>query len=319
MQSLRSVGVFSMLVALSLTAFPASANKVAARVGKSAISNAELQTRVLQLLRRTTFHRRLTPALRKKLEKIALGQLIDEELLFSEAWRLKLVPNDAAIKRARQAQIRRAKSKEKFALHLRRIKMSWEGHWKALRRRMAAEAVIKAVIVKPARVDDKGLKSYYDGNKLRFKRPPMVKLQQILWPVKPGAAPAVWQKAAAAAAKVSKRLVAGTEFRKVAVKLAHTSKGTVQIKEHGWVHQGRLVKSVDTAAFKLKKAEVSKPLKTLRGYVVLRCADRRAAKQMTYSEVKDKLRVDLMKKNAKERRGKLMASIRGRVKVVVAP
>ncbi|MCK5797959.1 MAG: peptidyl-prolyl cis-trans isomerase [Deltaproteobacteria bacterium] len=309
---------FVLIVSACLVGGPAQA-RVVGRVGSVVITDKAIRARVIALLPQVSFHRRLTPALNKKLSKLALKQMIDEALLYAEARRLKLLPTKAAVEKARQAQIRRGGGKAKFAIRLKRHGMSWTSHWRQLERDLAIYGVLKKFVVAPSRVTDAMGKAYYKANIKKFRRPPEARLQQITWLVRPDAAPTAWTQAKVSAAAVVARIAKGAPFAAIAVKLAHHGKGKVKVEDHGWVHQMRLTKILDTVAFSLKKGELSKPIRTLHGYVLLRCYGRRPGQLLSFAEAKKKLKIELTKKNTKTHRAALIKRLRARQKVVISP
>lgn len=310
--------VLSLLAILAgLRADAAPPQKVVARVGSVEITQHALAFQMRRLRPQVSFHGRLTAKMKGKLRKLALQRLIEEALFFNEAERRRLVPDDATIKRTRAMQIKRSGGPQKFAQRLARLGLSWPQHWQLMRRRIAVEKLLLQLVVRPSRPDDKALEAYYTANTSKFKRPPQAKLEQLLFPVAPGSADAVWQQAAKEAAQAAKGLRTSGSFRKLAVSLAHSSKGRIKAKELGWIHRMRLAKDLDAAAFKLQNKQVSAPIKTMRGYVVLRCLGRRAPKQLTFEQVKAKLRTEIFKKHGERRRSELLAKLRKTTKVAL--
>ena len=287
-----------------------------ATVNGKAITKRQLVARMTQRMPFLSFHRRFTREMMKKLKKASLEHLIKEELLFQEARRQRLLPTDAAVKQAKARQIKAARGKRQFGKRLRGWHMSWADHWRALKRRLAVNALLKKRVIAPSRVTDKEARAHYDSDPKRFKRPPEVKLRQMLFKVKPGSPEKAYKTAQARARAIIVKLKAGADFAKLARSAIRTKGSHTRGGELGWIHQGRLIPQLEKIAFSLKKGEVSAPIRTLEGYVILRVDDRRPATQLSYKDAGPKLRQRMFKRRATKRKAALIKRQRDKATIV---
>lgn len=98
------------------------------------------------------------------------------------------------------------------------------------------------------------------------------------------------------AKKVSDQLKKGGDFEKIA-KEKSTDKGSgANGGELGWFTKDRMVPEFADAAFKLKKGDVSAPVKTEFGWHIIKLEDRRPVQVASFDEMKDSLKGELANK-----------------------
>jgi len=98
------------------------------------------------------------------------------------------------------------------------------------------------------------------------------------------------------AKKLSDELKKGGDFDKIA-KEKSTDKGSgTKGGDLGWFTKDKMVPEFADAAFKLKKGEVSAPVKSAFGWHVIKLEDRRAVKAASFDEMKESLRAELANK-----------------------
>lgn len=287
-----------------------AAGKVVARVGQATITERQVVSRVMALIPSVRFHRKFSKTLMSKLRKIALAQLVDEELLYQHAIKLKLQPTDQEIHKAKAHQVAAAGGAKRFAEQLKRLHMGWPAHWRRLKRQLAIRALLRQQVIAPSSLTQAQVKAHYQANRQRYMRPAEVKLGQMLFSFAPGAKAAAVNEAKARAAGVVSRLKAGADFAKLASGLQKQKRSHARGGDLGWVHKGRLALPLEAVAFSLKRGQYSQPIKTHEGYVVLKVYDIRPARQLTYEAIAVKLKRQLITREAKRRKEALVKRLR---------
>lgn len=95
---------------------------------------------------------------------------------------------------------------------------------------------------------------------------------------------------------IAKDLKKGGDFAKTA-QAKSTDKGSgAQGGDLGWFTKDRMVPEFADAAFKLKKGELSEPVKSSFGWHIIKLEDRRPVTPPTYDEMKENLRTELANK-----------------------
>jgi peptidyl-prolyl cis-trans isomerase C len=98
------------------------------------------------------------------------------------------------------------------------------------------------------------------------------------------------------AKKISAEIKKGTPFEKLA-KEKSTDKGSgANGGELGWFSKDKMVAEFADAAFKLKKGEVSEPVKSEFGWHIIKLEDRRPLQIASFDEMKESLRAGLANK-----------------------
>jgi peptidyl-prolyl cis-trans isomerase C len=98
------------------------------------------------------------------------------------------------------------------------------------------------------------------------------------------------------AKKVSEELKKGGDFDKVAKEKSTDKASGANGGDLGWFTKDRMVPEFADAAFKLKKGEISAPVKSAFGWHVIKLEDRRPVKVASFDEMKDGLKGDVTNK-----------------------
>jgi len=158
-----------------------------------------------------------------------------------------------------------------------------------VKKRLAAlekQVIMQAFIEKKATslVTDKELKAAYDAKVADMKNEEEVRARHILVGTE--------EEAKAIVAQLQK----GEDFEKIA-KDKSTDKGSgTNGGDLGWFSKEKMVPEFADAAFKLKKGEVSAPVKTAFGWHVIRLEDRRAMQADSFDDMKEGLKAELSNK-----------------------
>lgn len=99
------------------------------------------------------------------------------------------------------------------------------------------------------------------------------------------------------AKKIAEDIKKGGDFDKIA-KEKSTDKGSgAQGGDLGWFSKDRMVPEFADAAFKLKKGEVSEPVKSAFGWHIIKLEDRRPLAFASYEDMKESLQAELTNKS----------------------
>ncbi len=98
------------------------------------------------------------------------------------------------------------------------------------------------------------------------------------------------------AKKIAAELKKGGDFEKIAKEKSTDKASGAAGGDLGWFSKDKMVPEFADAAFKLKKGEVSVPVKTAFGWHVIKLEDRRAMQPASLEEVKETIKGDLTNK-----------------------
>ena len=136
-------------------------------------------------------------------------------------------------------------------------------------------------------VSEKELMAYYEENIEKFQTPEQIKGRRIQVETKQEAE------------EILELLKAGTAFDKIA---GERSKDPTAKKggQFGWFGRGRMAPALDEVAFALHKGKVSGIIATQFGYYIIKVADKRGPRQLSFSEVRNKIKQNLKARKQKE-------------------
>lgn len=102
------------------------------------------------------------------------------------------------------------------------------------------------------------------------------------------------------AKKLAEQLKKGADFEKLAKEKSSDKGSGVNGGELGWFTKDKMVPEFAEAAFKLKKGEISDPVKSEFGWHIIKVEDRRPIKVPSYDEVKEQLKDEVAKKSVQK-------------------
>ncbi|TLS77866.1 peptidyl-prolyl cis-trans isomerase [Mariprofundus erugo] len=186
---------------------------------------------------------------------------------------------------------------------------SWyEAHKQDYRSPLRIKA--EAVVIDPRRlaedikVDDADLQKAFEERKADLAQPEERKARHILIKV---ASDATDVQRAAARKKIEAaqaRIKAGEDFSAVAKAVSEDSSAS-EGGDLGWFKEGAMVAAFNDAVFSMDKGTVSDVVETPFGYHLIRLDDIRPAHEAVFDEVKDSLRLELLKSRSNEEAYKL--------------
>ncbi len=312
----RSILILSALATLLLGA-PADTNgtekdRVVAIVNGYEITKAELDRQVGLLMPRSFFHSTVTPEKLKEVEKDALKELEKKHLLLQYAKQKGYKIPDSILKRE-EKKIREAfGSEENFEAGLKRANLTYEIFKKELRNDLLMQKLYDKEV--KSELSEEDLKEYYGKNRYKFKRPEKIKVR-IIYVRNDPTDPKGREKALKRAEEALKKIKEGEEFADVASKYSNAM-SRIKGGDMGFVHKGMLDEPIEKAAFSLKKGEVSEIIETPKGFYIVKLEDISPAVQLSFDEVKDRLKKELKAKNEKRNLDRILDSMRKNAKIV---
>ncbi len=309
--------VSASLFSFPLSFFPAETeNPVIVRVNGTAISERDLHEKVNLTINRTYFHKNLSPEKKKEILKQSLEALIEEELMFQESKKQQVKVDKKKVDQQYAKVVQRFPSKEEFKNALKKAGYTEKELKQKINREFLIKGVYKRNIIDKSILTEQELRSYYDTNKNKFKKPETVNLQLILIKIKEPSQEASRQEARQQAESLLIRLKKGEDFGSLA---SQYSDDMYRIKggHLGEVHRGRLPKEIEATAFTLKKGEISPPIKTEHGFSIIKLLDKKEARQLTFNEIKNKLKSELEKKRIAQAKKGWITNLKAQAKIEI--
>ncbi|MCC3373410.1 peptidylprolyl isomerase [Cohnella sp. REN36] len=148
----------------------------------------------------------------------------------------------------------------------------------SFREQIQTQVELRAVFEKRTAPKEDDLKAYYEKNKENFGTPEEVKASHILLETK--------EEAEA----VLKQLKSGGDFAKLAQEKSIDPGSKDNGGDLGFFPKGRMNEPFETAAFNLKKGEMSGVVESPNGYHIIKLTDRKEAAIPSYEEVKNEVK-----------------------------
>lgn len=295
--------VLSVLMVI-LFAASSYAEEVVAKVNGTSLTQKDLDAELDRLIPKITFHRSIPNEKRKFYYDQALQELINRELQFQDASARNMKPGkeklDAQMERIRN----KFKTPEEYKAAFEKEGLSEDKVRSLVEKDMMIQAAFSDSVTAKAKVSDEEAKKYYEKNAARFKQPEGLKLRLIS------------VKDEKKARDILAMLKSGDDFGEIAYNMSEDSY-RVKSGDVGYMHKGRMLPEIEEAAFKLKIGGISDVINAENSWFIIKLEDKKPEHQMSFEEVRDKLKKDLEKERTKELNDKWIADLRAKAKIEV--
>ncbi len=252
------------------------------------------------------------PEIRSK----AFDRLVLTELLFQEAKRRKLQISSLAVA-ARTDKLRNQfRTRGEFDRVVAAQFGSEAEFQKKVLRALMVEKLWDQEVVRPSRVSEADARSHYAQNRNLYVRPESVRLQTISFQFPEKATPAERNPARTRAEEILPQAKAAQTLQAFGALAERYSSDDWRVMsgDHGWVHRGTLEPELEVA-FRMKPGETSGIIASRTGFHILRVNDYRKQTQLSYAEVRERVRKSLEAERLKQRREKLEQALHRAAKI----
>ncbi len=287
-------------------AAPALTDPVAVVEGVE-IKKADLETAFARVLTAQGIPAdQLPPEQRMQGYRMILDDLILEKLINKRAADTKVTDEEVAAKiegfKAKMGSEEAFKAQiEKSGLTLDKVKEN-------IRDGLRQERWIDSQIKGQDAVTDADAEDFYKKNPDQFKQPEQVRASHILITVEKDAKPEVVAEKEKAAKAIADRVKKGEAFDKLAKELSEDPSAKQNSGDLNYFGREQMVPEFSDAAFKMKKDEISDPVRSSFGFHVIKVTDHKDAETVTFEKAKPKL-LDFLKKQ--KRQGEIEKVVQG--------
>lgn len=295
---------FSLIITILFSASAYAEENIVAKVNGTSFTKKDLETEVDRLIPRMTFHRNVPPEKRKTYYDKALEELINRELQYQDALAKGMKPDKEKVD-AQLANIRkRFKSPEEYKAVLEKESITEEKLRAQIEKELLVQDMIAKKVTDAAQISEAKLKEYYEKNTSMFKQPESVRLRIIS------------TKDETKAKDMLAKIKDGEEFGVLAWNFSEDSY-RVKSGDIGYIHKGRMLPEIEEVALKLKVGAVSDIIKTEDAWYIIKVEDRKPETQLSFEEVKNKLKKKFETERARELKEKWITDLRAKAKIEV--
>ncbi|MGV6859460.1 MAG: SurA N-terminal domain-containing protein [bacterium] len=145
-------------------------------------------------------------------------------------------------------------------------------------------------------VTEKEMKDLFEQEKDRFKTPEARKVRQVL--IKTGEGAHSEEQAKTLVEQVAKRLAGGDAFESVATEVSEDTLSAPRGGDLGYIYPGDLDPVLEKTIFSASEGEVTAPVKTRLGYVILKVDAVKPAEPKGFDQVKSEIKGEIQKRKA---------------------
>jgi parvulin-like peptidyl-prolyl isomerase len=215
------------------------------------------------------------------IKREALDELIEEKLMLIRAEKLRLKVTDEELKK-RVEEIKKDYPGENFAQVFGGEKVDYKIWSEELRKRLLLEKLVDQEVNSKITVTDEEAQEAYQANRGRYYAEDSVHVAQIVVPTK--------EKADA----VLRRIQAGEDFGRIAQE-ASTGPEAAKGGDLGVFTRGVMPEAFDRVVFYLPQGKTSRVVQSPYGFPVFKVLKRERGHWIEFADVKDKIKLDLMK------------------------
>ena len=281
-------------------------------VNGTAISEAELEREVAKLLPKTYFHSTVNEEKLAEVRKKALQSLIEHTMMYSYAVSKGIKASNEEVEDIVEKLVDFYGSQEKLDAVLKQNKTDMAELRQAIRRDLTLKQLFEKEI--EYKITDEDLKKYYEKNKFKFKEPEKIKAALIYVRNDPGD-PKGREKALEKIKKAEQDLKNGENFPYVAQTY---SDDPTRVKggDLGFIHRGRLDMDIEDIAFSMDANTTSDIIEKDVGYFIVKVDEKKEPNQLSFEDVKKKLKTELKAKEEEKREKELLEKLQANAKII---
>lgn len=173
-----------------------------------------------------------------------------------------------------------------------------------IKKELVINTFIQNEVASKIKIDDKEIQDYFNSHPEEFKNREEIRISQIVVPEKKEAD------------DILSRLRGGEDFGKLAVKYSIDKPSAIRNGDVGFFTYNQLPSQIRDSVFRISTGGISEAHKLPGGYEIYKIMDRRVV-SYTLDQIKEPLRLQLMKQKYNESLKKVLADLKKNVKIQV--
>ena len=244
----------------------------------------------------------------QQLVQMATQRVVEQKLLFQEALRVGIQPNEPRITQMAQTIEQQAGGREALDASLAQMGSNYEQVTEMMREMDLVRSLIEQKISPSVQVSDEDVASFYAENPEMFKNDAQVHARHIIFAAREDADAETVATAGANAEKARERAVAGEDFAGLAREVSEGPSAATG-GDLGFFTREQMVPAFADAAFALEPGQISGVVRSPFGFHVIKVEEKRPAGTLPLDEVSDDLRSMLVQQKTGEEVGKMVEAL----------
>jgi peptidyl-prolyl cis-trans isomerase SurA len=287
-------------------------DRVVAVVNEEVITMSELQEAVVLYVRE---NKEAVPAAgveRDRFVQRVLARMVDHRLQVQEARRDKVEVSEEELTVVMDDFVKRnGGDRVQIEEQLRAQGLSWEIVKRDMRDSMLAQRIRARRIGRKATVTPGEVEAYVTENRSKFEADLKIHPRHIAVLAQPPNSPAAWEKAKAEVDQIVAKLQQGGDFADLARQYSQDGSAAAG-GDLGWLARGELASVFEEPMLKLRKGEVTPPIKSENGFHLFQIEEREELTPEMLGQFRQQARDILVQKKAQERLEEWLQGLRQR-------
>lgn len=313
---LIGVCVAMLLSWLTDTAVAGEGPPAVAKVNETILSESDLQRALNEIMPAGMFHGGFSSKKRASYRPQAIDKMIEKELFYQEAVRMKMTVDQATLENKHRKVIQRLGGEQKYLSALNREGITQNRHIDILKKQLLTKSFVEHEITLKSLTTDHQARTYYRSNREKFKRPEARRIRHILIAVKPSSNKEERQSKEDLARQILAKIKRGEDMASLAAKHSN-DRYRIKGGDYGLVHTGRLVPELEKEVFKLSLNSVSEVVKTMYGFHIVRVEGIKRPEQLPFEKVSEKIKKMLTHENETRIRQALLERLRSAATITI--
>lgn len=301
-----------------------AAKVVVLRVNGVEFTRSSLDTAIANLMPSASFHSSVSQERREKIRKSAVTSMVNDELVREAAAKDNDIVSSITKKDVEHevdALVKKIPAGRTLKDVLKESRMSKTEMKDYLRKKLQARKYITKQMEgfakqAEATVDDAFMRDYYAKHLAKFLEPPQMRMRTILIKADPSGGTKVWNAVRLKVKGLVDRARKGTDFAAMAKKYSEDKQTAEKGGDMGWQHLGSFIDEINAVAESMKVGDVSEPIMTLHGYIVVKLEDKKPEVQRKFEELNiARLKAELAEKERKRLAGQWIEDLRAAAKI----
>ncbi len=275
----------------------------------------ELNQEVQLIAPMESFHGGMSAEKISEIRQKALNALVDKELQYQDGLRKGVKLDEDTLEQEVRLVESRFPSEAKFRKALDASGFTEKSLGRYLERNDVSEMMHKREVDDKAAVSDAEVLEQYTDNSKKYFEPVRYRASMILIKVDPSSNDKQKATLREKALELLKKVQGGADFAQVA---ENESDDMSRIKggDIGYFHAGTTEPEFDKAVKSMKVGEIRGPIDTIYGFYLIKLTDKQDAHQLSFDEIKDKIRTKMVEARKKQLFERWMKQLKGSAKIV---